>query len=124
LTTDPHVVGDSSEGVVPRVGAQDGAEAVLEVVSTTSLETYAVDIKPGTPEDAPEPVDMTCKIAAGVVSEAEIDAGLNVEVDDTDEARGGEKVREGVDDGVEVGLSVISKNSSIGETIHTIIDKL
>lgn len=47
---------------------------------------------------------MTIDDPASIVAEAQVDDGLNIEVDDTDGARGRKERGERVDDGVEIRL--------------------
>ena len=101
---EPHVVGDGTEEVVATISGEDGAEAVLEVVSAAGFEADAVDIKPGAPEETAKPVDVARQSAASVIPRGQVDDGLYIKVNHTDDASGSKQIGKGVDDGEEIGL--------------------
>jgi hypothetical protein len=76
-TADENIVWDATKEVVPFAGGDDGSELVLQVVTTSGLETNAVKVKPGSPEDTSEPVDMTVEGTTGVVAAGNIHDALN-----------------------------------------------
>lgn len=66
--------------MIPGIHIEDGAKAILEVVSATGLESSSIDVEPGTPELTSEEVDVTTYKATVVVPEAEVNLGLDVKV--------------------------------------------
>src|SRR5450432_4133690 len=80
LTTNPYVEWDGSQKIIARVRAQHGTESVLKVVSTTSLQPDSINVKPSTPEETAEPINMPSKHTSSIVSKAQINNGLDIEI--------------------------------------------
>ncbi|KIH89559.1 hypothetical protein SPBR_06644 [Sporothrix brasiliensis 5110] len=103
VAAEPDVVGDGAERVVARVDAEDGAEAVLEVVAAAGVEADAVELEPGAPERAAQEAGVAVDEAARVVAEAEVVLALDVKVNGAQNAVGRQQRGQRVDDGVVVG---------------------
>lgn len=93
----PHIVRNSAQEIVAAIGRENRSKSVFKVIPAASIEADAVDIKPSTPEQSANPVDVARQGASGVVPAAQIDNGLNVKVDNSNNSRWSKKVGERVD---------------------------
>lgn len=118
------VVRNGPKDVVAVVGIQDCSETVLEVVSSAGLKLDSVNVEPRTPKGSSKEVNMAVCEATSVVAEANVHLRLDVEVDHTKDALGGQKGGQGVDDRVVVGLVLVSMARSSAGCVRTIMERL
>lgn len=81
----PDVVGDVAQCAVAVVDVQNSTETVLEEVPTTRLQGNAIDVEPSAPKGSRDEVHVAVDHASGVVAEADVDLGLDVEVHYTED---------------------------------------
>jgi hypothetical protein len=98
LTANPGVVGNGAQVIVSFVEIQDGAKSIFQIVSTGWLQSNTVKLKPTSPKGSSKPVDMPIERAAAIIPPADIDGVLDVEIDDRQDARCGQKGWDGVYD--------------------------
>jgi hypothetical protein len=103
-------VWDVSESSVAAVDADDCAETILQVVATGGFKMDTIKFKPDPPEHSREKADMAVQRSTSVSAVCEVYAGLCEKVDHSDDTvRCQKPALKCVYDGVEAGLSFVSK---------------
>ena len=77
---EPTVIWDTAKEVVPFVNRLESPKTILEVVPSSALQAYAIDIEPCSPKDAPNPGHMPVERTSGIRATAELDDTLDVEI--------------------------------------------
>lgn len=93
----PHIIRNGAQEIIAAIGREDRSESVFKVIAAAGIETDTVDVKPCTPEQSANPVDVAREGTTGVVPGAQIDDRLHVKVDNSNNSRWREEVGERVD---------------------------
>jgi len=96
------VVRDSTQEVISFRGRDYGSQAVLDVVSTASVQVDTVRIEPGAPEHSTKPIDVAIDRASGPIARRDVDDRLDVEITDSNDSARGEQCCDLINDAVKV----------------------
>jgi hypothetical protein len=75
------IVRNSAQKVVAFACGNDGSKSIFQVIATSGIKVHAVCVEPGTPECTAQPVDMSVKGTANVISGGDINDTLNFSMD-------------------------------------------
>jgi hypothetical protein len=111
------------------VGAENGSELVLDIVTSGRFQVDTVELEPGSPENSADPHAVSVELTTGVVAALEFDLVLDVEVDDTNDTVSSQEVRDRVNDRVELGnhAQTVGHGKDVGANAVTrvyLIDRL